>query len=179
MAEGRPAIPRELKRAVLVEAGHRCAIPTCRAYPVEIEHIDDWAQVREHSFENLIALCPTCHRRKGDGPDQIDRKSLRQYKTNLALLNQRYGDFERRVLEHFARLPNNDIVSLPGALDLMLSYLIKDGILIKLTGGSEMSFTTVLATGHRLNVPATEHYLLTPAGRDLVNRWSEAQPFAN
>ncbi|MEU0404637.1 HNH endonuclease signature motif containing protein [Streptomyces sp. NPDC006197] len=77
MSEGRPAIPAELRRRVLVEAGHRCAIPTCRRHPVDIEHIDDWAAVREHRFENLIALCPTCHRRKGSGPDQIDRKSLR------------------------------------------------------------------------------------------------------
>ncbi|MFF2775948.1 HNH endonuclease [Streptomyces sp. NPDC058052] len=35
-------------------------------------------RVRKHEFENLIALCPTCHRRKGNGPDQIDRKALRQ-----------------------------------------------------------------------------------------------------
>ena len=69
MPEGRPALSAELKRAVLVEAGHRCAVPTCRQHPVDIEHIDDWAQVKEHKFENLIALCPTCHRRKGSGPD--------------------------------------------------------------------------------------------------------------
>jgi hypothetical protein len=33
MPEGRPAIPATVKRAVLVEAGHRCAIPTCRQAP--------------------------------------------------------------------------------------------------------------------------------------------------
>jgi len=49
-------------RAVLVEAGHRCAIPTCRQHPVDVDHIDDWATVKEHRFENLIALC---------GPEQI------------------------------------------------------------------------------------------------------------
>jgi len=58
MADERPAIPRELERAVLLEAGHRCAIPTCRQTPVEIVHIDPWAKVREHKFENLIALWP-------------------------------------------------------------------------------------------------------------------------
>lgn len=33
--EDRPAIPAELRRRVLVKAGHRCAIPTCRRHPVE------------------------------------------------------------------------------------------------------------------------------------------------
>src|SRR5690242_15797603 len=35
----RPGIPRALQRQVLVEAGHRCSIPTCRQTPVEIHHI--------------------------------------------------------------------------------------------------------------------------------------------
>jgi hypothetical protein len=37
--EKRPPIPSELYRAVLIEAGHRCAIPTCRQIPIEIAHI--------------------------------------------------------------------------------------------------------------------------------------------
>ncbi|GIH16065.1 HNH endonuclease signature motif containing protein [Rugosimonospora africana] len=61
MPDGRPAIPRDLQRRVLIEAGHRCAIPTCQATPIQIAHITDWSIVKEHKFENLIALCPTCH----------------------------------------------------------------------------------------------------------------------
>jgi hypothetical protein len=41
-----------------------------------------WARCREHLFENLIALCPNCHRRAGAG--EIDRKSLRMYKARLS-----------------------------------------------------------------------------------------------
>ena len=37
--ENRPPIPADIKRKVLVEAGHRCAIPTCRYIEVEIHHI--------------------------------------------------------------------------------------------------------------------------------------------
>jgi HNH endonuclease len=66
-----------------VEAGHRCAIPTCRACPVEIAHIVPWSDVREHTYENLIALCPTCHARYDRG--DIDRSSMRQYKNQLQL----------------------------------------------------------------------------------------------
>ena len=56
MPQSRPAIPRDLERALFVEAGHRCAIPTCRAVaPLEIEHIEDWAKVREHIHDQLYA----------------------------------------------------------------------------------------------------------------------------
>jgi hypothetical protein len=89
MPDGRPAIPRPLERRVLVEAGHRCAIPTCRAQPVEFAHIIPWAKVREHSYENLIALCPTCHTRYD--AKEIDRESMRQYKQQLQSLSQMQG----------------------------------------------------------------------------------------
>jgi hypothetical protein len=77
----RPHIPSELERRVLVEAGHRCAIPTCRNTPVDLAHIEPWAKVREHRFENLITLCPTCHRRYDRG--EIDRLSMLAYKEQL------------------------------------------------------------------------------------------------
>ena len=42
MTDQRNAIPAELKRRVLIEAGHRCAIHTCRHIDVEIHHIIPW-----------------------------------------------------------------------------------------------------------------------------------------
>ncbi|WP_413252700.1 HNH endonuclease [Streptomyces griseoaurantiacus] len=84
MPENRPAVPRELERRLLVEAGHRCAIPACRSTPVELAHIVPWAKVQEHAFENMIALCPTCHTRYDNG--HIDRLAMFQYKENLRLL---------------------------------------------------------------------------------------------
>ena len=56
-------IPAKLKRRVLVEAGHRCAIPTCRQIEVQIHHIVPWADCQEHKYDNLIALCANCHSR--------------------------------------------------------------------------------------------------------------------
>lgn len=78
----RQAVPAELKRRVLVEAGHRCAIHTCRYPVVDIHHIIPWEQCKEHSYDNLIALCPNCHRRADAG--EVDRKALRMYKARLA-----------------------------------------------------------------------------------------------
>lgn len=74
-------MPRELKRALLVEAGHRCVISTCRAIPVELAHIVPWAKVREHTFENMIVLCPNCHARLDRG--EIDRLSMLECKDRL------------------------------------------------------------------------------------------------
>lgn len=82
MSSKRPRVPAAIARAVRIEAGDACAIPTCKQTPIEICHIVDWAIVKEHEFENLIALCPTCHTRQTLG--WIDRASLLAYKANLA-----------------------------------------------------------------------------------------------
>ena len=75
----RTPIPAEIRRHVLVEAGHRCAIPTCRnAANVDLHHIEPWERCREHVVDNLIVLCPNCHRLVHD--EKIDKKSLIKYK---------------------------------------------------------------------------------------------------
>lgn len=158
--ENRPAIPADIKRKVLVEAGHRCAIPVCKQTPVELAHIIPWSDVKEHTFDNIIALCPTCHTRYDKG--EIDRKSISQYKANLSILNSRYGDFERRILEVFAKDTGTNQIVLPGGLDIMLMYLIKDGMLVD-TGQN----SGVIISG----MPSQKLYQLTEKGRQFVNEW--------
>lgn len=82
----RPPIPAELKRQVLLEAGHRCAIPSCKQPVTDIHHIIPWKDCSEHNFDNLIAICPNCHRLAHEG--KIDKKSLRFYKTQLHTFQQ-------------------------------------------------------------------------------------------
>jgi len=75
----RTAIPASIRRQVLVEAGHQCAIQTCRSgADIDVHHIVPWAKSRNHDPANLVALCPNCHRRADR--KEIDRQSLRQYK---------------------------------------------------------------------------------------------------
>lgn len=175
MPEGRPPMPRELQRALLVEAGHRCAIPTCRTVaPLQFEHIEDWARVREHKFENMIVLCANCHARKGDGPGQIDRKSLRQYKANLGVVNGRYGDIERRVLTLFASDPTAQRIQMPGGSGIALMYLVLDGLLVKVPTQGVANIRSVGGAGPAWE--AIEHYMITPGGREFVKRWVAAQP---
>lgn len=165
MAEGRSAIPAQLRRDVLVESGHRCAIPTCRAPQTELAHIDPWSKVREHTFDNLIALCPNCHGRYDDG--QIDRQAMLQYKANLSVLANRYGDLEQRILFAFAAEPGRDTIPLPGGLDIMVLYLLNDGLLVK----TDQTSGVIIA-----GVPSSVCYQLTPKGREFVTTWLKAQP---
>lgn len=157
--ENRPAIPTKLKRSILIEAGHRCAIPTCRQTPVELAHILPWSKVKEHAYENLIALCPTCHTRFDRG--DIDKPSIQQYKANLALINDRYNNFEIRMLENFHHNPGETEVKLPGGMGLMVSYLIKDGLLAK-TEEVAIYFN---------GVPSHEVYSITDLGREFIAKW--------
>ena len=96
-------IPAKLKRRVLVEAGHRCAIPACRQIEVQIHHIVPWSKCQEHKYENLIALCANCHSRADK--NEIDRKSLKIYKSNLRLAHDKFSQFEMDVLFYLNSLP--------------------------------------------------------------------------
>ena len=165
----RPPIPRELHRRVLIEAGHRCAIPTCRTTTTEIAHIVPWATCREHDFEDLIALCPNCHTRYDRG--EIDRKSMRIYKANLGILTARYSDFERRILDELAQHPGNSAVRLPVGYRPLLSYLIRDGLL------TEPHLDTTIGHAFSGNIPmmGVEQYELTTSGRELLASYASAR----
>lgn len=164
MNDSRPEIPRELERQVLMEAGHRCAIPTCRHPTTEMAHIVPWAQVKEHKFENLIALCPNCHSRYDR--KEIDRKAMLQYKANLSILNGRYGEIEQRLLKLFGDNPTADRTWLPGGLDILVMNLLQDGFL-QLTGAN----SGVIMSG----IPSAVEYRLTATGREFVSRWLTAR----
>lgn len=160
----RPPIPRPLERDVLIEAGHRCAIPTCRQTPVEIAHIKPYSEVQEHSFENLIALCPTCHARYDHG--EIDRRSMLTYKANLSILNSRYGDFEKRILKRYAEDPTITEIELPLGFEILAMYLIQDKFL-KFTGKESMV--------HIMGKPTSKIYELTEQGREFIRKWVSAE----
>jgi hypothetical protein len=101
--DGRPPIPADIRRSVLVEAGHRCAIPTCRHIDVELHHIIPWGTCRTHEYENLIALCPNCHSHADNG--KIDRKALRLYKLNLRFAHDKFSQLEMDMLFGLAQIP--------------------------------------------------------------------------
>ena len=161
----RPKIPKELERRVKIEAGHRCAIPTCHHLRVEIAHIIPWAEVQEHEFENLIALCPNCHNLY-DKDKTIDRKSMLIYKHNLGLLGHRYGEFERRVLQLFCEDRKANVIRLAGLSEVQVFYLLKDGLLTKNGRNSG-----ILSD----DIPTWEEYKLTDQGMSVVDDLRQAR----
>jgi hypothetical protein len=171
----RDPVPAEVKRAVLVEAGHRCAIPTCRATTTEIAHIVPWAETQDNSFENLIALCPNCHTRF-DQKKEIDRLSIKMYKHNLGILNNRYGEFERRLFEVLAKTGDRVFV-LGAAGDLLVANAVKDGFFEdkKVEG---MGFLVKSSDGFEKNFPMTFTYWVTDAGVEFIRRFANGADIA-
>jgi hypothetical protein len=154
-----------LKRDVLVEADHRCAIPTCRQFPVHVRHIHELADGGEDEFANLIALCESCYDRVKSG--YLTRRSLAQYKASLAIINARYGDVERRVLQTFVQGDPSRGVLLPTGMEALMSFLVSDGMVeIRIPEGE----------GDAQRFPSFREYRLTERGHKLVTRWAKAQP---
>ena len=174
MTDPRPPLPRPLKRAVEVEAGHRCAVPTCRATSgLQVHHIVDWAKVREHAIDNLILLCAICHARATNG--EIDRIAMQAYKANLRMLSGRYGDLERRVLDYFVRHPAEDEITIDRSHALLLQYLVEDGMLEQVGHAKGTIWLDTQGAGPN-SEPATDDVVLGPAlwrltdhGREVVS----------
>lgn len=62
MANSRPPIPEPVKREVRQRCGFGCVI--CGLPLYEYDHLIPWADVRQHSPENLTLLCDQHHREK-------------------------------------------------------------------------------------------------------------------
>jgi hypothetical protein len=149
MSDDRPSIPAALERDLMIEAGYRCAV--CKTpEPLEIDHIEEWSVVKEHEFHNMIVLCPNCHSRKKNtsDPRHINRASLKRIKANLMMLNGRYSDLERRIIEKFqedlaSKAIDTPSIVIPERLHVLVRYLIKDELVF-----GEL-FKSVISQGSR------------------------------
>jgi hypothetical protein len=119
--EGR-YIPIEIRRAVLLGAGHACVIPTCQFPATEFAHIEPFSQVKKHDASNIVALCPN-HHHLFDQKKVIDKKAMKAYKLKLQLLNKRYTKYELRLLTILA---DKQAVVASGEIETM--GLLKDGL---------------------------------------------------
>jgi HNH endonuclease len=171
----RESIPAPIERAVLVEAGHRCAIPTCRATTTEIAHIVDWAKSQDNSFENLIALCPNCHTRY-DQKKEIDRLSIKMYKHNLGILNHRYGEFERRLFEILAQSDERVFVVGAGG-DILCANAVKDG-LFEDKNVSGVNLDIQGSNGFSKSFPMSFTYWVTDIGIEFIKRYATGKNLA-
>jgi hypothetical protein len=73
-------VPAHIKRALIREAGEKCANPGCATSTVEFHHIDEWSVVQVHDPDVMIAICPTCHAAVHGGTLRITRATLLGWK---------------------------------------------------------------------------------------------------
>lgn len=149
----------EVKRRVLVEAAHRCAVPTCRHPTTEIAHIVPGSQSRDDSFDNLIALCPDCQQK------EIDRRSIRRYKRNLGILNSRYSDLERRVFDQIAETDRRSFIVEAG-LEIPLLHAVNDGLLKRVEPSPVPT---------QRGEPTHYKYEVADAGLEFVSRYVQGE----
>jgi hypothetical protein len=72
--------PAGVRRGLLVESSHRCAI--CReGPPFQFHHMLDWAKLKHQDPHHMLTVCGTCHTRCTNG--FIDYKSQVEYKTQI------------------------------------------------------------------------------------------------
>ncbi len=160
MAKGRTAIPVAVRRDVLMEAGYRCAVPTCRTIlTIDIHHIIHVSKGGGNEVSNLIALCPTCHALHHKGV--ISGEAIRSWKGILMAMNHA---FDRESIEHLfflRRVPDEQpLVSGDGVLKF--SALIGAGL---------ASFDLKMQNGPLLLYGVR----LTPKGAALLSAWEEGE----
>lgn len=173
MPDGRPSIPAAIRREALLETGAVCAFPTCRQGPTDFAHIEDYSKVKKHEFANIIVLCVRHHRMHTDRV--IDRKLLLQLKMNLAVMNGRYSDLERRVIAAFAANSELEYISLPGGLDLLLWHLLDDGYIAK-HANEQLDFMAPQAPLGLSTLMTQRSYLITEKGREFIRQWQAVEP---
>jgi hypothetical protein len=95
---------------------------------------------------------------------------MRQYKANLSVVSSRYSDLERRVIEFFVDNPQQGAIFLPGGLQLLLGYLVKDGLL---------AIKAKLLPSIGGSILTNDEYRLTDAGQEFVDHLRGNEPLAD
>jgi hypothetical protein len=166
----------------MLDAGYQCSIPTCHmSVNLEIDHIEEWSKVKEHRYENLIVLCRNHHGMKvsGSSPRELNETALRIIKQNQMELAGRYGDIERRVLEHFVRNSDERTVTLPGDFDILLMQLLDGALLEKEFQGTGSTIIQWVGTDdepdEQNSIVLRQVYRLTDEGLATVAAIREAR----
>lgn len=155
----RRPIPALIKQQVLIEAGYRCAVPTCRTViPLDLHHITRVADDGSDEADNLLALCPNCHARHHRG--DIPAEALKVYKGLLVSLNEGLGREAKDALLFFS-LEQPSFFAISADQVLKLSPLIVSGLL---------SVNPATFNGQIVSPP---HYRveLTEKGAAVVDAW--------
>ena len=164
-------IPADIRRAVLIEAGHACVIPTCQFPATEFAHIIPYSEIREHTVDNIVCLCPN-HHTMYDVLKRIDRKAIRTYKLNLQFLNKRYTVYEMRILR---LLSEKLAVVASGEIETM--NLLKDELIFnaKTFETQSISITDNDSGNTIFNDVFVQSFAakLTEKGKEFIKSWKD------
>jgi len=163
----RKAIPIDVRTIVLHESGYMCGNPVCRELiTLDMHHLIQVCKKGKDRPENLLALCPNCHRRYHN--NEIKEESLRAWKYILLSLNEAYSKKEIEFLLTLNKL-NNVFVSDDCIFDISGLYAsnyieIKPDINTILEGQDASGrFRRSSQSGYRIN--------LSDKGKQLINAW--------
>ena len=153
----RKTIKEDTKRQVLIEAGYRCGVPTCRTIlAIDLHHLVEVSDGGGDDEANLIALCPTCHalyHRK-----TIPRDALYAWKGILVALG---AAFDREAIDRllFLSICPNDYLIVSGDGLLHFSRLIAAGLArVELKANNAWQLVT-----YAVNI--------SPKGKLLIEAW--------
>ena len=157
----RTNIPAETRRRVLIEAGYRCAVPTCRTIlAIDLHHLTEVSEGGGNDETNLIALCPNCHalyHRK-----TIDREALFAWKGILVALN---AAFDRDAIDQllFLSMCQENYLIVSGDGLLQFSRLIAANL------------ATDQMVGNNANLLVTYAINISARGRQLIEAWKSGE----
>jgi hypothetical protein len=171
VAKQRKALPIHVRTEVLIEAGFRCAVPTCRTIlAIDLHHIVKVSQGGPDDASNLLALCPTCHALYHRG--EIAPEAILVWKSMLVSLNQGFDREAKDKLLFLAVTHRPKLFSADGVLaftGLIASGLVKCG----------PERLVVHARGSGADISKSRYPLeLTEKGRMVVEAWRRGDQLA-
>lgn len=163
----RKSIPIDTKNTILHEAGYLCGNPACRCViTLDMHHLDPVSNGGPDDPNNLIALCPNCHRRHHN--KEIPIESLKAWKMLQLSLSQAYDKHSINILLALhqmgsIRTKGDGLFSISAAIASNL-VVAKEDILTIISGQ---------AVGGRLIKESEHGYIvtLTPRGSSFVEAW--------
>lgn len=131
----RPKVPKAVREGLRAEAAGKCANPGCPNHLVELHHIHEWHEVKEHDPAHMVALCGACHHSVSRGELQISDEDTYRWKADE---NRRKDVHQHHVYVE----PGGDPRLVAGTVDLERT----DGnglIALDLKGGQHLSFSVI------------------------------------
>jgi len=161
----RPSVPAATKRALVREAGGKCANPGCPNQITDLHHIRRWAVYRTHDAAHMIAVCPTCHAHVERGELTIDDEALYEWKQlqRNAQADRDYlyvepGDTAKLLLGSIAVQGDRGLAVFELGATNKLSFVVKDRdlLLVSLTISTREGDEVLRVVDNHVRLPAVE-----------------------